>query len=108
MPVPQARCRAGGDGMNKPVKAQTPPASKSGGGESCTNFVHLRTSLAAIEAGITVATAQATTSRPLTEKENLDVSPSKCHLVSVAPLASPSRADAARSERMGISGPCGR
>ena len=32
----------------------------------------------------------------------------KCHLVSAAPLASPSRADAARCERTGISGPCGR
>jgi len=55
--------------MNEPVKAQTPPASKPGGGESCTNFVHLRNSLAAIEAGITVARVKSKTSRGLTEEE---------------------------------------
>jgi hypothetical protein len=59
--------------MNTPVQTQTPLASKSDGDEAmckvCTLANVLRTSLAAIEANLTVATATSRTSRPLTEKE---------------------------------------
>jgi len=69
--------------MSKPVKAQTPPASKSGGGESSyTKFVHLKTTLAEIEAGITVATAKTTVQRPLNKNERAGLEREREALVS--------------------------
>jgi hypothetical protein len=69
--------------MSKPVKAQTPPVSKSGGGKSSyTKFVHLRTALAEIEAGITVATAKTTVQRPLNNNERAGLEREREALVS--------------------------
>jgi hypothetical protein len=69
--------------MSKPVKAQTPPVSKSGGGESSyTKFVHLRTALSEIEAGITVATAKTTVQRPLNNNERAGLEREREALVS--------------------------
>src|ERR1019366_5595909 len=61
--------------MNKPVQTQTSLPSKSDGDEAmckvCTLANVLRTSLAAIEADITIPTVKSRTSRRLTEEQQL-------------------------------------